>query len=346
MSQKVTMQRLADHLGVSKFVVSRALSGKKGVSLSTRDRVLRLATQMGYFTNNNVRLGAPVVSASVDNEETPAKQNVMVLMPNIRFQTKDSSYWGRILEGISIELEKLGYGMVIITDNTVEQLVTILNPQGFMGMIGVGMISTQLLLEVHRLGIPIVLVDHEDPLVPSDTLFVHNYELMGRMTDYLIGLGHSQIRFIGSIQYARSFRERWLGFRDRMEERGICTPGDDWVKPLEDKDDLKKCRIMPTAFVCANDALARDAMGWLGEMGLSVPHDVTVVGFDNIQEAAQLKPPMTTVHTEKEYMGRRAVEMLIWRLNHKSYPMERLLVSGQLVIRESAAAPKTVKVQG
>lgn len=101
--------------------------------------------------------------------------------------------------------------------------MSILNPEGILGMVGVGQIATSLLLEVHRSGLPMVLVDHEDPLIPSDTVFANNLDGMARLTNHLIGLGHRQLHFVGSSAFSRSFRDRWLGFRSALEENGL-TP--------------------------------------------------------------------------------------------------------------------------
>lgn len=198
--KKVTMQQIADHLGVSKFVVSKALSGKGGVSESTKERVIQAASRLGYFNQKNGYV-KNIVPAGAPLSPSPGKQSVLVLMPNIRFQNKESLYWGKLLEGISRELEQQGLGMIIVSEPRGENFMSILNPEGILGMVGVGQIATSLLLEVHRSGLPMVLVDHEDPLIPSDTVFANNLDGMARLTNHLIGLGHRQLHFVGSLHF-------------------------------------------------------------------------------------------------------------------------------------------------
>ncbi|CAM4414119.1 LacI family transcriptional regulator [Paenibacillus endophyticus] len=351
MSKKVTMQQIADYLGVSKFVVSKALSGKGGVSEATQERVIQAASQLGYFSQKN----AYVKTMKLEQlPKTPAagKQSVLVLMPNIRFQTKESLYWGRILDGIAARLEEGGYGMVIVSEQSVDHFLHFLNPNGILGLIGVGEISTPLLLEVHRIGLPMVLVDHEDMLIPSDTVFTNNYESMYRLTKHLIGKGHAQLCFVGDIHYSRSFKDRFLGFRsaleEHMEEASRFSISGDYYLSVEGfeheqfQEPIKqwavkriKAKTLPTALLCANDMIGISAVKALQELGIKVPDEVSVTGYDNIDDSFRMSPALTTVHVPKEALGKRAVDRLIARIESKQEPMEKLLVAGELLYRES-----------
>ncbi|GGO06697.1 LacI family DNA-binding transcriptional regulator [Saccharibacillus kuerlensis] len=349
MAKKVTMQQIADQLGVSKFVVSKALSGKGGVSESTRERVIQAASQLGYFTQphgygkNRKQPSDPAVPST--------RQSVLVLMPNVRFQTPESLYWGKILNGVTETLEENGLGVVIISEQRVDAVTGILNPDGFLGLIGIGQISTPLLLEVHRIGLPMVLVDHEDPLVPSDTVFADNMDASIRLTNHLIGCGHRKLHFLGSTGFSRSFRDRWSGFRAAMEDHGL--PVQDRLDPMntlpttekaEFEPELRqwllkhrKGRTFPTAFVCANDDMALVAARTLTDLGLRVPEDVSLVGFDHIDESGSSSPKLTTVHVPKEAMGRRAALRLLERVRDPKAPLEKILILSELVLRESVS---------
>lgn len=348
MAKKITMQQIADHLGVSKFVVSKALSGKGGVNETTKERVIQAASQLGYFSQKNAYIRSPKTERPAS--KSGGKQSVIILMPNIRFQTKESLYWGRIVEGISGGLEEMGLGMVIISEQSVDNFVHVLNPEGILGLIGVGQISTPLLLEVHRLGMPIVLVDMEDPLIPSDTVFVNNMDAMAKLTNYLIGIGHRQLEFIGSDQFSRSFRDRHTGFRISLEEHGLSAPVQEGLALQElEKGDIEaevkswlsrklKAKAMPTALVCANDSIAVTVVHVLNELGLKVPSDLSVTGFDNIEDSIQSAVRLTTVHVPKEAMGRRAVQKLLERIERPLEPMEKILLAGDIVYRDSSGA--------
>ncbi|NQX48274.1 LacI family DNA-binding transcriptional regulator [Paenibacillus tritici] len=352
MAKKVTMQKIADHLGVSKFVVSKSLSGKGGVNETTRERVIQAASQLGYFTQKNAYVQSikhPQQSAGHDRN----RQSVLVLMPNIRAQTQDSLYWGKIVDGIALALDQEGLGMVIISEHRTDNFVNILNPAGLLGLIGVGQISTSLLLEVHRTGLPMVLIDHEDPLIPSDTVFANNTDSMVRLTNHLMGIGHTEMHFIGNNLYSRSFRDRWIGFRSALEEKAMKTPaGDDEMLQLEGLDDGTfdesfrqwmrgriRANALPTALVCANDSTALIVCEVLRAEGLNIPQDISVTGFDNIEDATRGNPPLTTVHVPKEAMGRAAVEKLLNRIHNPSAPLEKILIAADIVHRDSVAEP-------
>lgn len=350
MAKKITMQQIAEHLGVSKFVVSKALSGKGGVNESTKERVIEAASQLGYFSQKNAYVKKPDRKATHSN----SNQSVIVLMPNIRSQNRESLYWGKIMEGISLQLEEEGLGMIIISEQSVDSFLNILNPDGILGLIGVGQISTPLLLEIHRIGLPIVLVDHEDPLIPSDSIFVNNVDIMARLTNHLIGTGHRQLQFIGNLRFSRSFRDRFIGFRSAMEEHGLEVHNDGHTMhnllELETEDftgeirswllHMKKKASIPTVLVCANDLIAKTAMRALIEVGLDVPNDVSVTGFDNLEGNIGELPALTTVHVPKEAMGRRAVEKLLERLIKEDTPLEKIMLSGDVVFRDSTAGIK------
>ncbi|WP_159886089.1 LacI family DNA-binding transcriptional regulator [Paenibacillus puerhi] len=353
MSKKVTMQHIADHMGVSKFVVSKALSGKGGVSETTREKVIQTAAQLGYFSPSK-----PVLAGQAQDSPAwfgdPAKQSVLVLMPNIRFQTRESLYWGRILEGISTRLEEYGLGYMLIAEQSNEHFLQILNPKGIRGLIGVGEISSPILLDVHRAGLPFVLVDHEDSLIPSDTVFVNNYDCIHRLTKHLIAIGHKRLVFVGNIRYSRSFYDRWLGFRSALEEQGLDTgAGSEKANLLHLEGSgsfvgqmttaltgLRKKGELPSAFVCANDIIAVQLLDALAGLDIRVPDDVSVSGFDNIEKAYEALPPLTTVHVPKEALGRRAVERLEARIRHRQEPAEKLLLGGEVIYRESTAPPR------
>ncbi|MBW5445140.1 LacI family DNA-binding transcriptional regulator [Cohnella sp. CFH 77786] len=350
MSKKVTMQQIADHVGVSKFAVSKALSGKSGVSPDTRERIIHAATQLGYFAQK--RNKPPAAARAAAGKAQPGQPNtIIVLIPNVRYQNRQSVYWGRIIDGITNALEEHHLGMMIVTEQITDNFAQLINPDAVLGLVGVGHISNQLLLEIRNLGIPFVLVDHEDPLIPSDTLFMNNYECVRRVTNYLLGRGHRSLQFVGNIRFARSFQDRWLGFRSMVEEHGIPLAQDARLLEFEGLNrsemteelepallDLADRKAMPSAFVCANDSIAICVMTLLMKMGIDVPGQVSVTGFDNIDDAALASPALSTVHVNKEALGYRAVETLLWRLGNPDSPMEKILLAGDILLRQSTSA--------
>lgn len=355
MSKRITMQQIADHLNVSKFVVSRALSGKDGVSDETRERVIKAATQMGYLYQRSLRVARQTNHGARDNQSkgSQSKTTVLVMVPNHPFHQDYDFYWGEILNGISNKLEEKNLGMMVVTNHNIEYFWQIINPAKLHGIIGVGHITTQLLLELKSFNVPFVLVDHEDPLVPSDTVFTDNIECMKRMTNYMIGLGHERFQFIGAIHKASSFLGRWLGFRARLEENNTVLEQNPDLLDIEaisgEELTIEIKQILetmiddpkfPTAFICANDAIAMSTIIALHRLGKKVPEDCSVTGFDNIDDSVTFEPSLTTVHVAKHVLGERAVDTLLWRLSHLDNPFEKLLIHGDLIIRKSVSEIK------
>lgn len=348
--KKVTMQQIADRVGVSKFAVSQALSGKHGVSEETREKIVQTASMLGYYSQRQAKLKPrQSLHNAADQKGASSKNTVIVLIPNVRYQTPESHYWGRIIDGVNMSLEEQGFGVMMVTEHNTDNFLSIINPQGILGLVGVGLISSRVLLDVRQAEIPFVLIDHEEGLVPSDTVFMNNYDCMRRATAHLAALGHTSIRFVGNPRYSRSFYDRWMGFRSVLEEQGIPVPLEsdklltmDVVNEYKSVTDtvrhIHASGKLPTAFVCANDFWAYCVMNTLLELGVSIPEQVSVTGFDNSEEGVQNVPSLSSVDVPKQAMGRRAVEMLLRRINHPNRPIEKTLLYGEFIVRNSIMA--------
>jgi LacI family transcriptional regulator len=346
-AKKVTIQQIADYLGISNFVVSRALAGKGGVKEETKEKVFNVASQLGYFAQK----GSKPFKSEVNIETSADKNSVLIVMPNIRDQLKESIYWGSIINGISDSLERLNLGMVILTESNSNSLSSVLNPKGFLGLIGVGKVSTEIILEVQNVGMPIILIDHEDKLFPTDSIFANNFDNSYLLANHLLGLGHKYIQFLGNVNYSSSFYNRWLGFRTALEEHNITISNEYYdllrgktnddmgyeniKKWLEDKK--KKGEQLPTVLYCANDSIAIHVYKVLNELGIKVPDEMSVTGFDNIEDSYLLKPTLTTIDVPKEELGRRAIKALLNRIDDKNASIEKILISGEILFRESVA---------
>ncbi len=357
MGKKVSMQQIADKVGLSKYAVSKALAGKSGVSAKTRERIIEAATQLGYLKQQKLQRSAGEQTksgpaAASDYRLEPNKRAVVaVLMPNVRLQNMDSGFWGVIVNGIGYALSRLNLGMLILTEHTAEHLQTLLKPDRLLGVIGVGDISTAMLLELHRLGLPFVLTDHEDSLVPSDTVFASNMDSMAALTGHLLALGHKTFWFLGDTGFSRSFTDRWMGYRKALEEQNIQVEPRTGKLPLSGTDREANIRFLqnqldrmaaqkqplPAAWVCANDEIALAALEVLEKRGIRVPEEVSVTGFDDIGESREGRVPLTTVHVKKVQLGERAVAALLDRTRQPDKPFEKISLACELIIRSSTA---------
>jgi len=347
------MQQIADQVGVSKFAVSQALSGKPGVAEETRTRIVQTANELGYFWKTKMVKKVSTLGADSNSDKRAADQTakgtVIILMPNVRFQSKESLFWGKIIDGVSAALAEREVGVMMVTENYSERSLKSINPSGVLGLIGIGYIATNLLLEIRHLGIPFVLVDHEDPLIPSDSVFMNNYDCMRQMASLVVQAGHKDIRFVGGPRYSRSFHDRWIAYRLTMEEQGlsVTSPVEDPLLQLEENEylvieseiaQMVARNKLPEAFICANDFLAYTVMNALVKNNVKVPDDVAVTGFDHTDEVTDPTlqvPSLSTIHVPNRMMGKRAVEMLYARLSDPERPFEKTLINGNVMLRES-----------
>lgn len=342
------MQQIAEQVGISKFAVSQALSGKPGVTEETRTRIVQAANELGYFRKAKLIKKMTTSGSEISSRAAKtAKSTVITLMPHVRFQSRESLFWGRIIDGVSAALAQREIGVMMITENYSERSLKSINPDGVLGLIGIGCIATNLLLEIRHAGIPFVLIDHEDTLVPSDTVFMNNYDCIRQLTTLVGQSGHREIRFVGSPQYSRSFHDRWLGFRIAMEELKlpVTNPINDVLLQVEEDayviveqeiDLLILQDRLPSVFICANDFLAYLMKKTLSVRGVKVPDAVSVTGFDRTEEYTEAELPLlSTIRVPNEVMGKRAVEMLFARLEEPLKPFEKMLLNGEFIIRQS-----------
>ncbi|MFC4099445.1 substrate-binding domain-containing protein [Paenibacillus xanthanilyticus] len=336
MRGKVTIQEIADMAGVSKFAVSRALTGKAGVSAATREMIYKVAGQLGYFKNNEPKRVAGELQEPIDRKRSGT---IVVLFPNIRYQNKESVYWGPVFDGISARLNQLGIDIMTLTEPSHDHVFALVKPEAIRGVITVGSISTPILLDIGRLNIPVVMVDHVDPAFPCDTVFTDNFSCMQNLTTKLVSKGYRKFQFVGNISDAQSYFERWLAFRTTLESYGITLDQD----PLligQDADDMYKLfpqldlKELPEVFVCANDTTAQYLVDELGKRDFSVPRDCAVTGFDN---TCDTHPILGTVNVNKELLGMRAVDQMLWRIDNPESAVEKKLIQGDPIIREQHA---------
>lgn len=330
MRGKVTLQEIADAAGVSKFAVSRALAGKPGVSEDTRAAIVELAGKLGYF-----RQEQRGVAAGQPAEQTTWKGTVAVLFPNIRSQNRESKYWGPVFEGIADQLNAKGLDVLTLTEPSSDDVFSLLNPEAIRGIITVGSISTGILLNIRRLGIPFVMVDHRDPAVRTDTLFIDNWACMEGMLHSMIAKGYRRMQFVGNIHDAFSFQERWAAYRSTLERNGIDVRQDERLFAGETAD-LSACLAdiaaqgLPELFVCVNDYTAQLVIAALEGCGIRVPADCGVTGFDYTH---QQHPIAATVRMDKELLGGRSVDQLLWRILNPTSPYEKIAMDAELVVR-------------
>lgn len=254
-------------------------------------------------------------------------------------------YFARVLRGVEQAAREHGYSVVFSA--SAENLLDSMNAAGGSpsqrrvdGVVAVAPGDEEAARRCARL-VPTVVLDNRFAGLPC--VIADNVDGARQATAHLVSLGHRRIAHLAGEQGSAVGRERLEGYRLALEERAlpwsdarVAFAGFNVDGGYGSVASLMEGDGPPTAIFCANDAMALGAMKRLREMGLRVPDDVSLVGFDDIETAALVDPPLSTVHVPQEEIGALAVEMLLEAVFRGEAPSGTRLVDVELVVRESS----------
>lgn len=334
------MQHIADQLGISKSLVSRALANDAQVSDKTKEQVRLTAIELGYPINSS--------AAIVPSSRTG---NVAVLMP--RSHLKDAEFWGKVIGGAEEELHRSAFSLVlggIATDESVKSsLPSCITDRRVDGAIIMGRVPAGYIAEVMTTGIPVVLADVMAGALKLDHVLADNFRGGCEAATFLLEQGHRKLLFAGDPGFSFSFAERKRGAERAVAQfeppdgtvpslifvSSILLEGDKLTLPVEEFSAALEGGV--TAIVCANDTIAFSALERIAALGLRCPQDVSIVGFDNVERCEWIDPSLTSVDADKDTIGRRAVELLLRRMERPDARPETLYLATELVKRNSVA---------
>ncbi|MCM3700643.1 LacI family DNA-binding transcriptional regulator [Paenibacillus macerans] len=338
--EKVTIQDIADALGISRNTASKALNGSESIPAETRNKVIRKAIELKYKQ-----------FAFMDSDGLLSKSsgNIALLTENL---PNTSHFGSTLISGLEKRISAEGYNLSIHIVRDIEQKSLSL-PNNFDAANVDGIICIELFdLEysnlITGLGIPTIFIDCSAyvcyPDFRADVLLMENEHSTYQLTRKLIDGGYKSFGFIGDYNHCRSFNERWAGFNRALTEAGIaldlsrCIIDDDrlfFSTPEWMDERVAGIRELPSAFVCANDYIAVSVMKALKNRNLSIPQDIVICGFDNGPESVIVEPHLTTVHIFSNEMGVKAAEMLLSRIKDPNQPYQVSHIYTKPVIRES-----------
>ena len=328
-AKNVTMSDVAKDMGVSTVTVSKAITGKDGVSKEVREKILQRAAEMGYtYTKGLKENGAH------------RQYNIGVLVAS-NFMSTDAFY-SNLYQRIVIELTSQGhFGILeIVTKDAEREAVqpNLLQNKKVDGIIMMGQMSPSYIRMIQKTEIPLIFMDFELEDIRVDSVISDGVYGACMVTRYLISQGHKKIGYIGSFHATSSIMDRYMGFCKAMLQAGLPVR-QEWVLP--DRDEEGKYvepvfpKDMPTAFVCNCDEVAFHVINKLKKMGCKVPGDISVVGFDNYIYAELSLPKITTFGVETDTMVKSAVDTIICKLKQPDYTVGRIVVSGEVYVRDS-----------
>ena len=329
-SRRTTLASVARSAGVSVATVSKVLNGRHDVAPDTRLRIQKLLHQHDYV--------APVLRRT----EVPQRPTI-----ELQFQGEFRSYGAEALEGIMNAAAELDISIVISKPDHGPHWARDLVLAGRRALIAVTTIYTAAHLEaLERAGLPLVVLDPLHlPHTGVTSVGATNFAGGQAATQHLLALGHRRIAYLGGPAMATCNQARVHGFRAAMEAenlsvpRGYVRPGDfTHQSGLRGAAALLDLAERPTAIFAGNDEIALGVIEAARTVGLRVPVDLSVIGFDDTLPARMASPPLTTVRQPLREMGSVALRTALRLANGEAIDSHHVELATELIIRDSTAA--------
>lgn len=331
--KRSTIDDVAALAGVSIKTVSRVLNHEPKVRESTRDRVLQAMDTLKYRPNSSARRLAGNCSYIL----------------GLLYDNPSASYITSVQEGVLAACKAEHYDILIHpcannSEHFLEEIEALVTDVRVDGLILSPPISDNAALRkmLREMCIPNVVISRPLKGDTSWSVGTNDREICAVMVQYLAELGHKEIAFVMGHPDHKAIVRRLEGFKDGMLEAGLTISGDNCVQGFNSFDSgvacgnqLLKRKQPPTAIFCSNDDMAAGVLKVAHEMGISVPTELSVAGFDDIPLANQYWPALTTVRQPTHEMARQATELLIKRLRGVDPGSHERILLSELVIRDS-----------
>lgn len=344
--KKVTIQDIADALGISRNTVSKAINNSDGLADATREKILQKAVEMGYKQFSYVASLSGSVPRPSPTGLTPpsASAGEIALFTALNF-FQSNHFAVPMLDRFKQELSQFGHTLNIYKVDQ-ENLTRRTLPAGFSmerasAILCIEMFDRAYDEMVCGLGLPVLFVDgpnkRSGDSLPADQLYMENTAGITKLVNEMLEQGKRKIGFIGDYEHCQSFFERYTAFRSAMTLAGVPVNEAFCIK--ETSDDMEPALAalpeLPDLFICANDFIALDIIQALRKLGKSVPTDVLLSGFDDAPESRIMTPALTTVHIHTQIMAFTAINLLQTRMKEPSLDYRTVYTATELICRDS-----------
>lgn len=314
-----------------------------GVERATVRRALAMMAEDGRIAKHH-GIGASVLQPN-KSSDLPGKKTLLFLLP-IGLNNLDlvaEPFNAKLIRTIEKECSQKGYDLLYKSfsqSESADELVQTCNPSG---VFFTSFLPTDMYKQLHRKGIPVVLLNQSHPLYPSVSLDNRGGAKM--VVEHLIALGHQKIGFIGTTSKHQIQTNRFGGYIDTMQENDL-TVNEKWLVTGDWSMESGKLAMqqllsgndLPTALFIANDAMAIGAIMTALDQGISIPQDMSIVGFDDIDQASFIRPSLTTVSFDYEALARSACMLMFDMIEHDNTELNINIYLPLLIIdRESTS---------
>ena len=330
---KVTMQDIADALGISRVTVWKTFNQKPGVSVEMKDRIIEKAHELGYdkFTYELHRMNNP-------QSKTVA---LVVSRPD------SSVFWTNIIHHMAQELSasniNLMYTYAPTTCTSEYELPEILKGDSIQGIVVLNIYDRHLLTLLNELEVPKVFLDTvpgiELKTLTGDLLLIEGKYTVKQVVDHLLEKGCQRIGFIGDVNYALTNTDRYLGYLESLTAHGIPLPESLCFTGSIGIEDYGECiyrfleNLDPSvdAIVCVSDYVAHYVEIFLQQHPHHFSHDILLAGFDCSLEYPNIVNKVTTVDVKNRLLGKRLAVQIAFRMNHPDAPPETTYIRYKII---------------
>jgi LacI family transcriptional regulator len=333
---KVTLDTIANKLGVTKVTVSKALNNQPGVSEELKKRIIQTSLELGYTTKSAAKQAKTV-------------SKLGILVPK-RFFLDTDNFYTRIYYYMNQECADRDISLTLYIlnpeqeqNNTIplslEQDQTDLN-----GLFIVGEIIEDYVSTLISYRFPVIAIDFYKPDLSLDFILSDNFQSGYAITKHLIDKGHVNIGFVGDPHYTTSIMDRYCGYIKALTTYQLeCNKT--WHIVNNDENgsyliDFSLPSELPTAFVCHCDMAAYKLLLKLQGEGITVPDQVSIISFDNTDLSQTVVPALTSMNISKHDFATEAVNLMLWRIKHSGEQSKNIYLKSRLIERDSVISLK------
>ena len=357
MAERVTIQDIADALGLSRNTVSKAINNTGVLADATRERILLKAVEMGYKQFSYINPEDFRTSLSAEPKTAAASPEGGIIAVLTASQLGNSHFSSTMLDKVHRELSQAGYSITMYRISPEElkacRLPAAFPPEKTDGIMCIEVFDFAYSTFLTTLGIPLLFIDGPVPILgkklATDMLIMNNRSEIYSFVVKMKKKGKKTFGYIGHTMHCLSFMERFLALQEGLRfcelpfyEKYCITGIDPDVDigsgaPYQNylSKELDKMPELPDVFLCSNDFVAYDLLQACKKKGLQVPRDFYLCGFDDSAESRVTTPTLTTIHIHSQIMGFSAAQLLLTRIKHPYLHYRTVYTETSLICRES-----------
>lgn len=333
MKDSITIDEIARIAKVSKSTVSKALNNRPDIGQDTKDRILEIARDYD-FTPHPFGKG-------LKNKIT---ENIGVIFCRDVHPISANPFYSRVLEGVEAETAISNRNLMLqfVSEDQINGIPKMVKERQVDGVILIGSMTREYIDLIESKNIPLVLIDPKYVIDSCSQIVMDNEHGAFLAVQYLIKMGHRKIGFISGDLKRLSFKQRFDGFQKAMKhfavdiDQNLISVGG-MENGYEHTKKLLTGKTKPTAIFSTNDINAHYGYKAAHDLGLSIPDDISFVGFDDIDLSHMISPPLTTIRAYKEELGSIAVRTLLKKIEDAKIQNSTHIIPIRLVERQSVA---------